>query len=41
MKYKGIDLEFTELTMLLCLQCFKETFCRKLAFIYLIYWKYY
>ena len=39
-KYKGIYLEFTDLTMPTCLQCFYKTFCQKLAFIYLICWKY-
>ena len=39
-KYKGINLEFTDLTMPTCLQCFYKTFCQKLAFIYLICWKY-
>ena len=39
-KIQRINLEFTDLTMPTCLQCFYETFCQKLAFIYLICWKY-
>ena len=40
LKYKGINLEFTNLIMPTCLQCFYKTFCQKLAFRYLICWKY-
>ena len=36
-KYKEIKLEFTDLTMPTCLQCFYKTFCQKLAFIYILF----